>query len=85
MFESRCGICCNHCTGKEEANCYGCLKMEKPFWGGKCEVKSCCECKKLNHCGECLDFPCQMFMDMGKEQGYDYKPRLENCKYWAKK
>jgi len=58
--------------------------MDKPFWGGECGVKSCCEEKYLNHCGECAEFPCKMAETMGSEQGYDPKPRLDNCRNWAK-
>lgn len=83
MFESRCGICCNRCERREEANCKGCTNMEKPFWGGDCGVKTCCESKHLNHCGECGDFPCEMLAGMGKEQGFDPQPRLEQCRRWA--
>ena len=53
MYESRCGVCCDSCERKEAVHCSGCLNMEKPFWGGLCGVKACCEEKKLNHCGEC--------------------------------
>lgn len=84
MFESRCGIDCSQCEGKAEVNCKGCIYMEKPFWGSPCGVKSCCEEKGLNHCGQCGDFPCEMLASMGVEQGYDPKPKLENCKAWAK-
>ena len=56
--------------------------MDKPFWGGKCEVKSCCEEKHLNHCGECSEFPCKMLSTMGVEQGFDPKPKIEQCKRW---
>jgi hypothetical protein len=59
--------------------------MEKPFWGGECKVKICCETKHLNHCGECIEFPCEMVGKMGVEQGFDPKPRLENLKKWAGK
>lgn len=83
MFESRCGVCCNSCDRKAEVNCNGCLNIDKPFWGGKCEVKSCCESKGLNHCGECDEFPCDIVASMGIEYGYDPKPRLDNCKKWA--
>ena len=84
MFESRCGIKCDSCTGKEEAKCTGCTNMEKPFWGGECGVKSCCETKQLDHCGICSDFPCEMVATMGKEQGYDSAPRLDNLQKWTK-
>ena len=83
MFESRCGVCCNSCDRKAEVNCKGCLYIDKPFWGGECEVKSCCEAKGLNHCGECAEFPCKIAASMGIEYGYDPKPRLDNCRKWA--
>jgi len=57
--------------------------MEKPFWGGDCGVKSCCEGKGLNHCGECSRFPCEMLSTMGVEQGYDPLPKIEQCRRWA--
>ena len=83
MFESRCGVRCNICERKEKVHCQGCLFMEKPFWGGECKVKSCCENKNLNHCGECLNFPCEMLSNMGKDQGYDPQPKIEMCRQWA--
>ena len=85
MFESRCGVCCSQCERKETVNCQGCVAMDKPFWGGECAVKSCCESKALDHCGLCPDFPCTMLADMGKELGYDPKPRLAQLKKWAGK
>jgi len=83
MFESRCGVCCNSCEKKEQVNCRGCLEMTKPFWGGICEVKKCCEEKKLNHCGVCACFPCERLSNMGKDQGYDPLIKIERCKQWA--
>lgn len=83
MFESRCGVCCNSCKRKEAVNCKGCLFMSKPFWGGECKVKSCCENQHLNHCGECAEFPCEMLSNMGKDQGFDPLPKIEMCRKWA--
>ena len=87
MVESRCGILCNECEYKEEMNCGGCVNIDKPFWGGEegCPVKDCCESKKLEHCGECSDFPCELLNQFAydKEQGDDGK-RIEQCKKWAK-
>ena len=57
MFESRCGVCCNQCERKEAVRCTGCATMEKPFWGGECGVKSCCEAKGLNTAENVLIFP----------------------------
>ena len=83
MFESRCGVCCNSCERKEKVGCRGCLNMKTPFWGGECKVKSCCEDKKIDHCGQCNDFPCEMLANMGKEQGFDPAVKIEQCRKWA--
>lgn len=82
MFESRCGVCCNSCVRREDVSCTGCLNMKAPFWGGICGVKSCCEGKEINHCGECEIFPCDMLSNMGKDQGYDPSIKIEQCKKW---
>lgn len=84
MHESRCGVCCNSCERRDKVNCQGCLNMKMPFWGGECSVKSCCERKNLDHCGNCPDFPCEILAKMGLEEGYDPAPRLEKLKEWAK-
>ena len=84
MFESRCGLCCSTCEGREEANCKGCVHMELPFWGEECPVKSCCEKKSLAHCGQCPDFPCATLADMGKEEGFDNTERIARCQKWAR-
>ena len=83
MFESRCGVLCDSCKRKEQVHCKGCLHMERPFWGGTCEVKSCCESRGIHHCGECPEFPCRMLSTMGVEQGFDPAPKLEQCRRWA--
>ena len=83
MYESRCGVRCSACERREKVKCKGCVKMEKPFWGGVCEVKSCCEDKKLHHCGECIMFPCEMLSNLGKEQGYnDSMSRIAALREW---
>lgn len=83
MIESRCGVRCDQCGRKETVNCKGCAQMEAPFWGGTCGVKTCCEEKNLAHCGECEQFPCGMLADMGKDQGFDPAPKLDQCREWA--
>lgn len=83
MFESRCGICCEQCQRRQGVSCRGCVRMDKPFWGGECPVKSCCEEKRLDHCGVCPEFPCALVATMGAEEGHDPAPRLESCRRWA--
>lgn len=83
MIESRCVLLCSACEYREQMGCQGCVKMEKPFWGEQCPVKSCCESKNMEHCGQCSDFPCQMLTQFSydKEQGDDGR-RIEQCRCW---
>lgn len=85
MIESRCGILCSKCEYREQTNCKGCVNIDKPFWGESCPVKTCCENNKVEHCGLCSDFPCELLKKFAfdKEQGDDGK-RIEQCKLWKK-
>jgi hypothetical protein len=83
MIESRCGLLCSACEYREQPGCQGCTKINKPFWGDACPVKSCCEQKQLSHCGECPEFSCELL----KQFAYDPKQgdggkRIEQCKQW---
>ena len=85
MADSRCGILCSEYKRKMKCgDCQGCNVTENPFWG-VCDVKNCCESKKLEHCGLCADFPCEDLKMMSYDdsgQG-DNGKRIEQCKKWA--
>lgn len=83
MIESRCGIVCSKCEYKEKVNCAGCVNITKSFFGEACPIKNCAEEKKLNHCGECQTFPCELLNQFSydKEQG-DNGKRIEQCRMW---
>jgi hypothetical protein len=83
MIESRCGILCSQCEYREQTNCKGCVAIDKPFWGESCPVKSCCEVRDHDHCGQCSEFPCDLLNQFAydKEQGDDGK-RIETCRLW---
>lgn len=83
MIESRCGILCSECEYIEKMNCAGCINIAKPFWGDNCPVKSCCEKKEKEHCGQCDCFPCDLLNQFAfdKEQGDDGK-RIQQCEIW---
>ncbi len=65
-----CGLYCGDCEflgGK----CSGCAQVKgKPFWADQygvevCPLYGCCAVQKhLEHCGLCVDFPCQLFLSM---------------------
>ncbi|MCK5018837.1 MAG: DUF3795 domain-containing protein [Candidatus Peribacteraceae bacterium] len=65
-----CGLLCGECKylGKQ---CDGCGNVKgKPFWTIKfkievCPIYDCCVNKKgLEHCGQCDEFPCKIFIDL---------------------
>lgn len=83
-IESRCGILCSACEYKDQMGCSGCVNIEKPFWGEKCPVKSCCESKENKHCGTCENFTCELLNKFAydKEQG-DNGKRIKRCRKWS--
>ena len=61
--------------------CKGCWYItDDCFWKcgcGKIDFRICCEEKKINHCGECDDFPCEYYkkwteMHEGHKKAMDY-------------
>ena len=82
--ESRCGLLCGGCEYRESMGCKGCAEIERPFWG-ECPVKSCCEDRRLAHCGLCGDFPCDQLKSFAYDpQQGDNGARLEQCAAWGK-
>ena len=83
-IESRCGIECSKCKFLKEEVCIGCTNITKPFWADACPVKTCCENKQIECCGQCTEFPCDLLKSFAydKEQG-DNGLRIENCKKWC--
>lgn len=84
MAESRCGILCSECKYREQMGCEGCSVMRKPFWGDACSLKSCCEAKGKEHCGQCENFPCQLLTKFAydEKQGDDGR-RIAQCRKWG--
>ena len=62
-----CGLYCTDCEYYPE-KCAGCGYIDgKPFWVAEygmvfCALYNCCVNRSgLEHCGECIDFPCEIF------------------------
>ena len=79
MIESRCGLRCSDCSFREAMGCKGCVNMDKPFWADSCPVKSCCEKKGLQHCGECDDFVCPLLHTFAYDMEQSDNSLLEPC------
>lgn len=57
--------------------------MSEGYWGGECEIKICCDSKKLEHCGFCKEFPCKILREISYDVDTgDDGERLMNCKKW---
>ncbi len=83
MNESRCGLLCQQCHYSEQVGCLGCVAISKPFWGENCPIKSCCEDKKQEHCGQCRQFPCALLQQFAYDpQQGDNGARIKQCQYW---
>jgi hypothetical protein len=64
-----CGLYCGSCEYLEE-KCAGCGHIAgKPFWTAEfgvavCPLFACCVGEKnLEHCGECAELPCKLFLE----------------------
>ena len=84
MVESRCGILCSEYKKNMKCgDCIGCIDTDNPCWG-ECDIKKCCENKKLEHCGLCDNFPCDELVSMSySESEGDNGKRVEQCQKWA--
>lgn len=79
-----CGTYCETCDWKEKMNCKGCkVHASNVFWGS-CSIALCAIEKKLNHCGECENSPCNLLQEAynNPEHG-DNGERLTNLQKWA--
>ena len=58
-----CGRYCAACDACQEGSCCGCAYQLGRTRRGECPVFECCIVERgLEHCGLCLDFPCQVFV-----------------------
>ena len=65
-------------TALEDCKCLGC-KQENIC--GDCEIKDCAISKNLEHCGECLDFPCKLVTNFANDGMPHHKSAFENLEY----
>ena len=75
-------FCVANAIGNRLKNVRGVLILTI-LWG-VCPVKSCCDGKKLEHCGECKGFPCTQLEEFAyDEKEGDCGVRLDQCKIWS--
>jgi len=77
MNISICGIDCDICKYKDEQNCKGCRSNKGSMFWGECDLYKCCISKKLEHCGQCKDFPCAMLREWSSSENPE---RIDNLR-----
>ena len=83
-MKAMCGAYCGTCEWKEPCHCPGCKACHGEMFWGVCDKAKCCISKGYEHCGQCLEMPCQLLQDLfnDKEHG-DHGARLNNLRNWA--
>jgi len=61
-----CGSFCGECRSFKDGMCAGCGYVEGKPWWCECRFYSCTKEKNIEHCGLCLEFPCDYYL-----QAYD--------------
>mgnify|MGYP002390661703 FL=1 len=81
---SACGAYCGVCEWKERMNCPGCVAAKGDMFWGSCKIAKCAMRKELQHCGLCLELPCDLLRQAFEDPEHgDNGERLENLKTWA--
>jgi len=58
-----CGRYCGRCDAYQQDLCRGCGYQWGQTRRGECALFRCCVGERgLEHCGLCVDFPCQLFL-----------------------
>jgi hypothetical protein len=58
-----CGRYCAACDAYLDSSCCGCGYQLGQTCKGECAIFRCCIVERgLEHCGLCIDFPCQVFV-----------------------
>lgn len=68
---------------KKAPFCKGCWDKTDVRWCTDCDLLICCNERKLNHCGECIDFPCEQYKEWANnvehhEKAKEYLLSLKN-------
>ena len=80
-IESYCGLVCSSCSFREKNSCPTCRAAQgKMFWG-MCKLAACCIQRKLDHCGQCPEFPCETLKEYSLDaKSGQYDGRIENLR-----
>ncbi|MFW9845835.1 MAG: DUF3795 domain-containing protein [Candidatus Thorarchaeota archaeon] len=86
-----CGHVCDICPsyqGKDGHHCSGCLDSKGKPWWGSCKLFECANKRRVRHCGDCTDFPCDLqieHFDPSNPNGQrNAVMRTGVLAYWAK-
>ena len=68
-----CGVDCSACPDYLDGKCPDCRRT---IWeeGCACTPVECCKKKKIDCCGQCVVFPCEMMLSFTKSPTVTVKP-----------
>ncbi len=65
--------------------CKGCRGDRSIHWSADCWILKCCvDCKRLEYCYQCENFPCKQLRDWARKSA-DYTDALNRLKYMKEK
>ena len=76
LLAAACGACCSSCP--KSATSGRCSLEARP----DCAILLCCIERQVEHCGECVDFPCAALQSFVPEDRPEYAPgyHIENLR-----
>lgn len=61
-----CGAYCQQCqflNNEQKPSCSGCGTQGGSLFWGECKLYTCARERRVTHCGDCDDFPCDLFVN----------------------
>ncbi len=80
-MDTYCGLVCAECEYRVQFNCGGCIATQgHPFYG-ECELAKCAQKKRVDFCGECKEFACELLnrYSFDENEG-DGGARIQHCR-----
>ncbi len=82
-LDTYCGLSCAECEYREEFQCGGCVATQgHPFYG-ECELARCAQKNRVDFCGECKNFCCELLHRYSYDEKEGDEPkgaRIERCR-----
>jgi hypothetical protein len=62
----------------DQINCEGCKESAVAHWSPNCKIMLCARSKKINHCFQCEEYPCEKITEFGRDGISSHMTAIEN-------